>query len=114
MQRCAALRACLGERKSAVGKVECGEVLTACEFDFRGAPVQPAGDHQMKNEPKIALNSDRDSFTYAPYFTYATAFHIRYGWLRGAQQERVCDANALQSLTHDARLKRVRVGEDVG
>ena len=101
------------ECQRALRKIESGEVLAAREFDFRGTPVQPSGDHQMEHQPDIALDSDRDSFADTADFANCAAFRVGDGWLRGAEQKGVGDADAFERLPEDARLERVRVGENV-
>src|SRR5208283_1980746 len=75
MQRSAAFGASLGENQSAVGKVEGGEGLAAGEFRLGRAPMQTAGNHQVKREPEVAIDSDNDAFPNSPQFPDGTALH---------------------------------------
>src|SRR6185312_5936461 len=50
-QGSSALGACLGEYERAVVKIKSCELIAACEFRSHFAPVQAAGDHQVKHKP---------------------------------------------------------------
>ena len=49
VERSAALAACLSEDERAEGEVEGGEVLPAGEFCLRRAPMEAAGNHEVKH-----------------------------------------------------------------
>ena len=51
------------QNEAAVRKIECGEILTTAKLCLRRAPVKTTGNHQMKYEPKIALEANGDALT---------------------------------------------------
>src|SRR5579863_2936634 len=61
VERRPALLAGLSQRERAAIEFEVGErrATSAARIDIE--PVQPSGDHQMKDQPMIALEADRDA-----------------------------------------------------
>src|SRR5262245_41743647 len=57
-KRCATLRACLGQRERAGVEREDGECRARATLGACGKPVQPARDHQVENEPVVALEAN--------------------------------------------------------
>ena len=90
VQRRAPLRSGFGEDQGAIGKVESCKGLTASQLGIRRAPVQPAGNHQVKYQPEIVLHSNGDALADAPYFAYQLTLNIRKRRLHGAKQKRAC------------------------
>jgi hypothetical protein len=62
VKRGAAFGAGFGEDKRAIGKVEGSEIVSAAEFGPEGAPVEAAGDHQVKDEVVAVVEFDGDAF----------------------------------------------------
>ena len=79
-----------------------------------GAPVQAAGDHQVKDEPEIAVESDGDALADAAQFADGAAFGVAQRRNRRAQQKRCAKAHAFEALADNARLQRDDVCRDVG
>ena len=62
MKRGAPFAPGLGQDERAAGKIERGERRTPGACATGGLPVQPAGDHQMNDQPNVALQTDGDAF----------------------------------------------------
>lgn len=114
MQRRAALGAGLGKNQRAVGKVERRQSLAPRQLCLRRAPVQPASNHQVKDQPKIILYADCDALAYVSQFANDATFHSREGRLRGSQEEGALQAYTLEGLTDYSWFKCGDVGSDVG
>jgi hypothetical protein len=78
------------------------------------APAQAAGNHQVNDEPKIILNSDRDPLADAPDSSDDATFDAGERGGDGAKQKRTCDPDLLDRLSEDSRFDRPDVSGDVG
>jgi len=75
--------------------------------------VEPAGNHQVQDEPEIAFYSDSDALPDSPEFAHDTALHIGEWRLGGSKQERARQSNALKGLREDAWFECSDVGGDI-
>ena len=75
--------------------------------------MDPAGNHQVQNEPEFAFYSDRDALADSPEFAHDTALHICEWRLDGSKQERVRQSNALERFREDAWFEWSDVGGDI-
>src|SRR6266849_280492 len=73
VQRCAVLCAGFGEHQRAAGKIEGRQISAASQLCRAGTPVQPAGDHQVQDQPEVAIHSNRDALPDTPQFPYDAA-----------------------------------------
>jgi hypothetical protein len=64
--------------------------------------VQPAGDHQMQNQPDIIFKADTNPFAHSAQLHYRLAFRTAKRRLYGAQQKRAYDSRALDRLTENS------------
>jgi hypothetical protein len=114
VERSPLLRAGLSPEKRASGKVKGGKAARWGNFDIAGAPVQAAGNHEMKDEPEVVFEADADAFSEAAQTQnlFADGAVERRG--RGAQEKWADDANAFERLAENALLKRFDVDDDVG
>ena len=101
----AAFGAGFGEDEGAVGEVEGGEVVAAAEFCAEGAPVETAGDHEVKDEPEAVVELDGDAFADAVERADGVAFDGFDAGLDGAEEEWAGDADVGEGLAYDARLE---------
>lgn len=78
--------------------------------------MQPSRDHQVKNQPQVAIaaQAECDALTDSSEFAYGAAFGAFERRLDGAQEEGAGQADFFQRLTDDAGLKGSEVGGDVG
>jgi hypothetical protein len=76
--------------------------------------MQPTSDHQVKNEPKIAVETDRDSLSDAAQLTNRATFCIGERRNRRTEQKWRAEPNMFQAFADDARLERDDVRGDVG
>src|SRR6266478_1785264 len=113
MQRCAVLCPGFAKHEGAAGKIERGQTVAAREFCLWRAPVEPAGNHQVQNEPEVASCCDRDSLADSPEFAHDTALRICEWRLRGSKQERARQSNAFKRLREDAWFECSDVGGDI-
>ena len=84
MERRAMFCAGFGEDERAVGEIKCGEHIFAGELCIGRAPVEAAGDHQVKNEPEVAVEADGDAFADAAQVADGAAFGV------GERRDRRC------------------------
>ena len=66
VERRAALAARLGQRQRSRCKLERCEHRPSRTFRTRLVPVQPAGDHEVQDQPEIACEADRDTLAEPP------------------------------------------------
>src|SRR5215469_4145554 len=114
MERGATLGAGFGEDEGAVGKIEGGEVAAAGEFGMGWFPVQAAGDHEVKNQPEIVVETNGDALADPAERADGVAFGGREGLVGGAEEKGAVEADVLERLIEDAGLERGEVGGDVG
>ena len=87
-----ALGAGFGEDEGAVGEVEGGEIVAASEFCAERAPVEAAGDHEMKDEPEAVVELEDDAFADAVEGADGVVFGLFDAGLDGAEEEGACYA----------------------
>ena len=75
--------------------------------------MQPAGDHQVQNQPEIAFYPNRNALADAPQLTHDAAFNIRKRWLDGTKQKRARQSYVLDWLANNPRFKRANVSGDI-
>jgi hypothetical protein len=61
--------------------------------------MQPPGDHQVKHEPVIAIESDGDAFSDAPKLADGAPLQNGSGRLLRSQDERIDDGDSFEALT---------------
>ena len=88
--------------------------MTSTELCALGTPVQAAGDHQMQNQPEIAVHADRNSLSDSAQLTHDLTFHILQRRFCGAEEEWTGDADLLDGLTENSRFECIDVCGDVG
>jgi hypothetical protein len=76
--------------------------------------VQPPGDHEVKHQPRFAVQADGDALAEAAQFHDPLAFDRREGRVEAAEQEWTVDANAFQGPTLNATLQGLDVQGNVG
>ena len=114
MEGCAAFGASLSELQGAGGEVEGGEGIAAGEFGCGGAPVEAAGNHEVKHEPDVVFEAQGDALADAAEAGDALAFSLADGRIHGAEKEEALDADGLEGLAEHAGLKGGEIGRDVG
>ena len=107
-------RSGFGEYERAVGEVEGGEVLSAADLGATRTPVEAPSDHQVQDEPEVALKSDSDALADPHELADSAPFDRGNGRIGGAEQERSGDTNLLDWVADDARLEGAQVRGDVG
>ena len=114
IKRGSALGAGFGEDEGAVGKVEGGEVVAASEFRVEGAPMEAAGDHEMKDEPEAVVELEDDSLADAVEGADGVVVDFFDVWMDGAEEEGAGDAEVSEWLAYDAWGEGGEIGGDVG
>src|SRR5438309_1984534 len=107
------LRAGFGQNQRTVLEVERCQVLTSPELCSFRAPMQTPGDHEVQHEPKIAFDSNRNSFPDPPNFADRPPFYICQRWLRCTEQERARQAYVLNRLAQYAGFESIDVSGDI-
>jgi len=113
MERCAPLLARLGERERAAGKGEERERvrrrrLAALE------PAQPSGDHEMDDDEEVAFERQHDALAEPLDPDDELALDRRDRRRHRAEQERVTDRDALETLADGLGGEPLDVDGDVG
>lgn len=109
----AALGAGFGEPEEAGIEGEHCEQIATAELGRGGVPMQPAGDHQMEDEPEVAVETDRDALAEAvdvSHHTTLTGGNRRVG---GTHQEQRANRDTLERMAEDARTQRFDIDGDV-
>ena len=75
----------LGQHERAIGEIEGGQLIFAGELCPDAAPVQAAGDHQVQDEPEIAVESEGDALSDAAQLSHGATFGIAQRRNRRAQ-----------------------------
>jgi hypothetical protein len=75
--------------------------------------VQPAGNHQVQDQPEIAFHSNRDSLADSPQFAHDPALDGCNWRLRGPQQEGARQSHSLDGLSDDSWFECADVGGDI-
>ena len=114
VQRCPLLRAEFGQREAAVREVERGERMAAGELRARFLPVQAAVDHEVQDEPEVAVQAERDALAEAAQAADVPAVRRGERRVHGAQEERAGQTHALERPIQDAPFQRLEVERDVG
>jgi hypothetical protein len=104
VERGSALGAGFGEDERAVGEVEGGEIVSAAEFGSEGAPVEAAGDHEVKDQPEAVVELDGDAFADEVEGRDGAAFDFFDPWLYGAEEEWAGYADVGEGLAYYAWL----------
>src|SRR5438552_19202570 len=106
MQRCAVLCAGFGQNERAVGKIEGCQTVAARQLCPWQPPVQPACNHQVQHQPKIAFYSNRDALADSPQFADDATLDTSNWWLCGSKQKRTRKLHSNERLRDDTRPKR--------
>jgi hypothetical protein len=114
MERSAALGAGFREDERTGGEIEGGEGVASGEFGLGRAPVETAGDHEVKNQPEIAFNTDGDALADAAEGADGFAFNAGEGRIDGAEKEDGAEAHTVEGLGEDEGFESGDVGGDVG
>jgi hypothetical protein len=75
--------------------------------------VQTAGNHQVKDQPKIFIDSNRDALADASQFPHDVTFHTSEGWLRSAKQKCARQAHVVEWLTDNTWFQRADIGGNI-
>ena len=75
--------------------------------------MKAAGDHEMEDEPEIALEADTDAFPQSAKAHDSLAESGVKRRTRSTQEKRADDADGLKSLTEDALFECFEVNDDV-
>jgi hypothetical protein len=65
-------------------------------------------------QPKIIFQPENNTFPDPSEFANHAALHTRQRWLRGSQEERARQSDALERLADDARFERADVSGNIG
>ena len=114
IERGAALGAGLSENQGAVGKIEGGEVVAAFQAHSGRLPVQAPGDHEMEDEPEIAIEAEYDAFADVAENQHGLPFCRGDGRIGSAQEKRAGDADVVERLLEHAWFEGGEVSGDVG
>ena len=102
MKRSTALRPGFRKHKRTFREIESRKLIAASQLCSGSAPMQPAGNHQMKHEPEITFHANRNAFPDAPQLVHAAAFNTRDRRIDRPQQKRTRDPHTLQRLAENA------------
>src|SRR2546422_9152397 len=88
-------------------------MVTARELGLCRSPVQPAGNHQVKHQPKIVLYSNCDALANSPHFAHRTALDTGNWRVRGSKQKGVSKSYSLERLCDDAWFEGSDIRDDI-
>jgi hypothetical protein len=113
MQRGAALAAGFCERERAAGKIEASKGVSPSQLCIRRLPMQAAGNHQVQDEPEVAIDADGNPLADPAQGDDGAAFNTGKRRVNGAQQKHARQPHPLQRLTENARFDRRDVSGNV-
>src|SRR5689334_6739897 len=113
MQRCPLSSACFRQGKCAGIKVESSERAPAISSLFLLAPVQTAGNHQMKNQPEIVVEAKSDALANAAEAGHGTPLNGLNWRIGGTQKSGSADFKVFQHAAQDTLLQRFHVNDNV-
>src|SRR6266851_6665793 len=113
VERSALLRAGFGPEKSSGGKVKCSKAARRRNFGAARTPVQPAGDHQVQNQPEAVFEADANALSEPAQTRDLLPFCAADGRSHGAEQERADNAHAFERLAENTLLERLDIDNDV-
>jgi hypothetical protein len=76
-------------------------------------PVETSADHELQHQEVVLLEVENDPLAHALDVFQNQALNRRNGRIGGSQQERVDNADALQSLTQNQMLQTLDVDDDL-
>lgn len=97
-----------------MGEVEGSKRIAAGEFCIGCAPMQSARNHEVDDEPEIAVEAEGDAFAHIAQLAHGVAVDGGKWRVDGSEEKRRGDADLFERLAKHARLKRFKVGQDVG
>ena len=108
------LGARLGQDQGPGRKIEGRQAALLGDLRARLLPMQAARDHQVQDQPEVALEAERDALAEAQDFGCRTALESRKRRRDAAQQKGAAAPDPGQGLAEDPRLQRLDVVVDVG
>src|SRR5258708_34444747 len=90
-------------------EIESGKRTPSIRNNAALFPMQPAGDHEMKNQPQIVIQSKRDPFPDAAHGGYSAAIYGFKPGSGGAPQPRPRDLGGLGEPPSNAMLARTDI-----
>src|SRR5512139_637697 len=114
MERSLFLRSRLGEHQTPVREVKGRKVPLAPKKSARLPPMQPTCNHQVNEEPQLALKADCNALANAAKFKYPLVLCCRYRRLCGTKKKGMSDSRMEQALIKNAPLQRFYVNDDIG
>jgi hypothetical protein len=75
--------------------------------------MQAAGYHQVKHDPQVSFDPDRNSFADAPQLADLASFNTGERWFHSTQQKWACQPYMFNRLADYARFKRRDISGNV-
>ena len=75
--------------------------------------MQAACDHQVENEPEVAIDPDGDTLADAAQFAHSATLQVLERGLHGSKEKRAREADAFEGLVEDTHFERGQVGGDI-
>jgi hypothetical protein len=94
-----------GEHDASRWEIKRCEVPFGIERKARFLPMEPTGDHEMKDQPVVVCEPDGDAFSDSSNFSYRLVLEKLPIGHNGPQQKGMCDADLVQQLAQDPLLK---------
>ena len=113
VQRCALARAGFSKGERAVVKVKGGKGAAAIGSFLLLAPVQTAGNHEMKDQPEIVVKAEGNALAHAAQRSHVVALNRIDRRIGGAKKRRAADFKIFQHVADDALLQRFHVNDNV-
>src|SRR6266436_6217015 len=87
--------------------------MLACEFCARLAPMQPPGNHQVKDQPKITFKPERNSLSQMPQLHDLLPMNAGERWRDGAQKKGTGNSHPVQGLANYTAIERFNINGNV-
>src|SRR2546430_8157540 len=102
-----------GQKERAVEKLDASQPWAAGQLGPWHPPVQPACNHQVQHQPKIAFYSNRDTLADSPQLANDATLHTCNRWLCGSKQKRASKPYSNERPPDDAWFERSNVRGDI-
>src|SRR5262249_20018710 len=113
VKRCAFFASGFGQREGAGIKLKSSQGASSVRNHAALLPVQPTGNHEMEDQPQIAVEANDNSFSHTTQGGYGAAMGRFNGRICASQKKRAADYDSLQHVADNALLQRFQINKDV-
>src|SRR5215475_2618799 len=102
-----------GQEQGAVGKIESGLSVFACDLRSLRLPVKPSGDHEVNDEKEFTFQHEDDTLAEAAELYDFLSFRRANRRIEGAQNKRTADTDLLYRLIQHPFRERLDIDGNI-